>query len=267
MFNLLVAGVLGLAALAVAARWLAPRLAFFPTAGEQQTPAALGLPFETATLTTADGERLRAWLLPNPGAAAFVVYFHGNGGNLSAWLPILAGIQRQGLAVAAIDYRGYGASTGRPSEHGLYRDVDAALDWTSRLVNPGVPIVYWGRSLGTAMAAYAATKRTPDGLILEAGFASARRLLRGSPPLALLALFSSYRFPTAALARRARSPVLVVHGEDDHVVPIANGRELYESLAEPKRFHVVAGGDHNDAEPSDPRRYWEAVREFVAGIR
>jgi uncharacterized protein len=114
-------------ALALAVRWLEPRLAFFPTAGEQETPAALGLIYESVTLTTQDGARLRAWFLPNTEARALVVYFHGNGGNLSVWLPILAGIQKQRFSIAAFDYRGYGVSTGRPSEQGLYRDVDAAL--------------------------------------------------------------------------------------------------------------------------------------------
>ena len=120
------------------------RFAFFPSAGEHPTPDDLGLTFERATLSTSDGERLRGWLLPSSAAKALVVYFHGNGGNLSVWLPILAGLHRQGFTVAAIDYRGYGASTGRPSEQGLYRDVDAALEWATRIVKPGLPVVVLG---------------------------------------------------------------------------------------------------------------------------
>jgi uncharacterized protein len=263
LIAILIAGI----ALAVFVRWLEPRFAFFPTAGESPTPAELGVPFEAVTLTTNDGEQLRAWFLPNPGARALVVYFHGNGGNLSVWLPVIAGIYRQGFSVAAIDYRGYGASSGHPTERGMYRDVDAALDWTQQLVKPGVPVVYWGRSLGTTMAAYAATKRRPEALILESGFTQARALMRASPLLALLSLFSSYRFPTAEYARHAGCPVLVLHGDDDHVIPFANGRELYDVLAEPKRLHVIAGGDHNDVDPSDPQQYWGAVQEFVAAVR
>ena len=265
--RLLVVTIAALAAIAILVRAVEARFAFFPTAGEQQTPDDLGLTFESATLGTSDGERLRAWLLPNSSARALVVYFHGNGGNLSVWLPILAGLQRQGFTVAAIDYRGYGASTGRPSERGLYRDVDAALEWAARLVTPGRPVVYWGRSLGTTMAANAATKRKPSGLVLEAGFADVRSLLRASPLLAVLSLFSSYRFPTAEYAGRASCPVLVMHGDADRVIPFSNGRELHDALPEPKRFQVIRGGDHNDLVPSSPRDYWTAVHEFVASLR
>src|SRR5216117_4144391 len=160
--KLLVAVIAAVAGIAILVRIIESRFAFFPSASEQQTPDAIGLTFEKATLTTNDGEQLRGWFLPSPTAGPLVVYFHGNGGNLSVWLPILAGLHRHGFAVAAIDYRGYGASTGRPSERGLYRDVDAALEWTARLVTPGRCVVYWGRSLGTTMAAYAAAKQKPS---------------------------------------------------------------------------------------------------------
>jgi uncharacterized protein len=265
--RLLVAAIAVLAAIAILVRAVEARFAFFPSAGEHPTPDDVGLSFERATLTTSDGERLRAWLLPNPTARALVVYFHGNGGNLSVWLPILAGLHRQGFTVAAIDYRGYGASTGRPSERGLYHDVEATLEWTARLVQADRPVVYWGRSLGTTMAAYAATKRRPDGLVLESGFASTRALLRASPLQALLSMFSSYRFPTAEYAGRAGCPVLVMHGDTDGVIPFGNGRELYAMLPEPKQFQTIVGGDHNDVAPADARSYWTTVHEFVASLR
>jgi uncharacterized protein len=119
------------ALLVVMVRYIEPGFAFFPAAGETRTPAQFGLPFEADTIVTADGERLRAWTLPHANARAVMVYFHGNGGNLSVWLPILAGVQAAGYTVHAIDYRGYGASTGRPTERGLYRDADAMLEWVA----------------------------------------------------------------------------------------------------------------------------------------
>jgi fermentation-respiration switch protein FrsA (DUF1100 family) len=108
--------------------------------------------------------------------------------------------------------------------------------------------------------------RKPDGLILEAGFTDARSLLRSSPPLALLALFSTYRFPAAEFVQRAATPALVMHGDRDQVVPFEVGRALYERIGGPKRFFAVAGGDHNDPEPADPRAYWDAVAQFVATL-
>ena len=267
MMKALVIVLAGLAALTAAVRVLQPRFAFFPLHGEDATPSSIGIAFQAATIATGDREQLRAWFLPHEPARALVVYFHGNGGNLSDWLPILAGIHRAGFSVAAIDYRGYGLSTGSPSEQGLYRDVDAALEWAVPLRPQGVPLVFWGRSLGTTMAAYAATHTHPQGVILESGFPDLGSVVQSSWPLRFLSLFSSYRFPTAQYARQAGCPVLVMHGDADHVIPVSAGRALYEGLPDPKRFEVIPGADHNDAVPPDPQRYWRAVEEFVRGLR
>lgn len=243
-----------------------PRFAFFPLAGETVTPRDLGVPYDALTIPTRDGERLHAWALAANTARARVVYFHGNGGNLSVWAPILANLARRGYAVLAFDYRGYGQSTGRPGERGLYRDADAVLEHVWRDHDPRTPTVYWGRSLGTAVAAYAAGVRAPDGLILEAGFPDARTLVRSSPLLALLALFSTYRFPTIEFLRDVRAPVLVMHGDDDHVISFGLGRELFERIAGPKQFVTVHGGDHNDVTPPDASAYWREVDAFISRL-
>ena len=252
---------------AVLVRLAEPRLAFFPWAGERETPGDFALDFEALTIPTSDGEQLHASLLQAPDARASIVYFHGNGGNLSMWAPVLAGIARRGYAVFAVDYRGYGRSTGRPTERGLYRDVDAAIAAaTAEDAGAGLPVVYWGRSLGAAMAAYAATVRPPDGVILESGFADARAVLRSSPVLAVFSLFSTYRFATADHLRSVASPVLVIHGDRDSIIPYALGRELYERISSPKEFVTIPGGDHNDPEPHDPAVYWRAVDAFIATL-
>jgi fermentation-respiration switch protein FrsA (DUF1100 family) len=248
-------------------RWMEPRLAFFPTAGEWETPQHFGVPFEATTIETADAERLRAWVMRAPAPRANIVYFHGNGANLSNWSPILTAIVKRGYSVVAFDYRGYGMSTGHPTERGLYRDVEAIAKHAQALRAESVPTIYWGRSLGAAMAAYAATVQPPDGIILESGFANARAAVRDSPILVVLSFFSSYRFPTAEFVNRANRPVLVVHGDRDSVIPFARGRELFEVLTVPKDFVVVAGGDHNDDVPPDPKAYWSAVDRFSDGLR
>ena len=263
----LAATVLGLV---VFVRWVEPRIAFFPQPGEAETPRDFGVPFDAITIATADGERVRAWKMtpPAPQAArARIVYFHGNGGNLSNWSPILAGVARRGHAVLAIDYRGYGASTGRPTERGLYRDVDAAVavPWTDAEARR--PLVYWGRSLGGAMAAYAATVRKPDGVIVESGFPSARAVVRSSPVLAVLSLFASYRFPAGEYLNRANVPVLMLHGNRDSVIPFALGRELFDQVTAAKEFVTIPGGDHNDAAAPDPKAYWATIDRFIASLR
>jgi fermentation-respiration switch protein FrsA (DUF1100 family) len=254
------------AALAVFVRWLEPRFAFFPTPGETTTPTEFGVAFEPATIETVDGQRLRVWHLHAESPRALVVYFHGNGGNLSVWAPILSGVARYGYELVAFDYRGYGVSTGRPSESGLYRDADAVVQHAALSRRPALPLVYWGRSLGSAMAAYASTRQRPDGLILESAFPDARSIIRSSPLLALLALFSTYRFPTAEHANAGRVPVLVMHGTGDSVIPFELGRALYDRLNGAKTFVEISGGDHNDTRPPDERAYWRAVDDFVSRL-
>jgi uncharacterized protein len=252
--------------LAVAVRAMEARFAFFPFAGETTTPEEFGIRFERASLHADGGVTLRGWAMPHGSPRARILYFHGNGGNLSVWAPILAGIHRRGYALHAFDYRGYGASTGRPSEQGLYKDVEAALEWKWES-DDRAPVIYWGRSLGATMAAYAASKRAPDGLILESGFADARSLFRDSPPMALLSLFSSYRFPTARWLEAVRCPVLVLHGDRDGVIPFAAGRALFDGIGAQKQFVVIKGGDHNDVAPPDASAYWAAIDAFVASLR
>ena len=247
-------------------RWMEPRFAFFPTAGESETPQDFGVPFDAITVETADGERLRVWKMHAPSPRANVVYFHGNGANLSNWLPILTGIVKRGYSVVAFDYRGFGKSTGRPTERGLYRDVDAIVTHVKPDRSESIATLYWGRSLGATMAAYAATVQPPDGMILESGFVNARSAIRDSPILVALSVFSSYRFPTAEFVNRANRPVLVMHGNRDRVIPFARGRELFDALTVPKQFFVIEGGDHNDAVPPDPEAYWSTVDRFADSV-
>ena len=266
MLRVIVALALVAVALVAFARWFEPRFAFFPEPGETTTPADFGVEFEAKTVTTADGERLHAWLLHGRLPRALIVYCHGNGGNLSVWAPILSDVARHGYDVLAFDYRGYGLSTGRPSEQGLYRDTTAIIEHAWSLPGASERVVYWGRSLGSAVAAYAGTRHAPDGIVIEAGFPDARALLRTSPVLAFLGLFSTYRFPTAAFLDRVQRPLLVIHGDRDRIVPFALGRALFERTHEPKTFVAIPGGDHNDERPADEHAYWGAVDAFIRDL-
>ncbi len=266
----LVATLVIIAALFFYVRWLVrrvePRLAFFPTRGEDVTPASLGVAFTPLDVMSKDEVRLRVWHLPNADADAQVVYFHGNGGNLSIWADILVGLYQQRLDVIAFDYRGYGMSDGAPSEKGLYQDAAAVIQLAQNRRRSGVPLIYWGRSLGTTVAAYAATVSQPDGIILEAGFPSMRAVVETNPIFWLLSWVSSYEFPTARWMSRTRAPVLVLHGDSDSVIPYRLGQRLYQQISEPKRFVTIPGGDHNDAAPRDAETYWREIRQFVASL-
>jgi uncharacterized protein len=260
--------VVGVGALALLVRLVEPRFAFFPFAGETVTPESHGVAFTPLSIRTGDGETLRAWWLPHETPIAHVIYFHGNGGNLSLWSDVLVEVHAAGFGVLGVDYRGYGLSTGRPSEQGLYRDVEATLaEYEARFADPAVPVIYWGRSLGGTMAAYGARHRRPDGLVLEAAFHDAIRLVRRDPIMWVLSWFSSYRFDTARWAGSLDIPILVMHGDRDRIVPIEEGRALYEALGSPARqFVVLEGVDHNDP-VRHPEIYWAPIRDFAGALR
>ena len=257
--------VLGAVALRLLVLALEPRAAFFPLRGEQETPAEYGLEYERVALRTADGETVAAWWIPGPADAPEILFLHGNGGNLSLWSDVIAGIGREGWSVFALDYRGYGLSTGAPSEQGLYRDADAFLEeFWARRHRPGRPVIYWGRSLGATVAAYMTTRRRPSALVLEAPFYSARTLISGDPVMWLLARFMSYRLETAAFLRGFPGPTLIVHGDADRIVPLRQGRRVFDALGGAKRMAVVPGAGHNDLHVASPDLYWRELRRFVA---
>lgn len=248
--------------------WLEPRIAFYPMRGVQETPAAAGLAYVDVAITTEDGETLHAWWLEHPQPRAQAVYFHGNGGNLSLWLDVFVDLRRRGFSVLAVDYRGYGASSGSPTETGLYRDTDAAIrTFDSRLRKPTAPVIYWGRSIGAPFAAYAATKSPPAALVLEAPISSLRDVLRTNPVLWLLSFFSSYRFSASTFVRQADVPLLVIHGDRDSIVPHAAGRRVFDDARTGRKtFVTIDGADHNDLHVANPTAYWRAIDAFVADV-
>jgi len=248
--------------------FLEPRMAFFPLPGVQETPADAGLPYRDVRVDTADGETLHAWWIERPSPRAQVVFFHGNGGNLSLWLDLYAELGRRGFSVFAPDYRGYGESTGRPSEQGIYRDADAAVRvFADRLRQEGVPVIYWGRSIGATVAAHAASRLPPDALVLETPMPEARSVLRTNPVLWALSFLSSYRFPTSQFLEPYRGPLLVVHGDADTIVPYEAGRRVYDRApTADKTFVPIAGADHNDLHVVDPGAYWSAIDRFVMSL-
>ena len=254
------------ATLWVVVRWMQPRMAFFPWPGIQRTPSAAGIPFKDLEISTEDGVRLHGWWMEHPSPRAAVIYWHGNGGNLSLWLDVLADIHRRGFSVLAVDYRGYGGSAGSPSEQGIYLDAQAVSTYYQQhLRRPGVRTLYWGRSLGCAVASHAAGASAPDALILESPFADVRSLFAGNPVMTVLGLFASYRFPTAEHLGGYHGPLLVLHGDADSVIPFRSGQLVHErAVSSAKRFVVLRGADHNDVHADHPE-YWPAVDAFLHG--
>ena len=223
-------------------------LLFFPTRALDATPALARLPYEDLELATSDGERLHGWWIPaaRPPAVAHVLFFHGNGGNISHRLPHARALTDAGLDVLLFDYRGYGRSTGSPDEKGTYRDARAARE--ALLARPGVEpaaVVYLGESLGGAVAVELAVEHPPAALVLQSSFTSLRAMARLHYPV-VPAVAVPDAYPTIDRIARVACPVLVVHGDRDDIVPAGHGRALFAAARGPKRLEIVPGAGHND---------------------
>src|SRR2546426_2074254 len=145
---------------------LEPLLVFFPSKGEHDTRERLGIRYTPLRIRTSDNQQIAAWQLEPERPKADIVYFHGNGANLSLWLPVFAALHELGYRVLAVDYRGYGRSSGTPSEEGIYRDAEATVRHAAdHRARPERPLVFWGRSLGGPVAAAAPPLWEPRRLV------------------------------------------------------------------------------------------------------
>jgi fermentation-respiration switch protein FrsA (DUF1100 family) len=230
------------------------------------TPADIGLGYEDLTLTTVDDEKLHAWFVPAVEARGTLLFFHGNAGNISHSLHSLEIFHELGLDVLIIDYRGYGQSTGRPSERGLYRDADAALLYL--VEERGIPrerIVVFGRSLGGAVAANLASRERVGALILESVFTSVPDIGSELYPFLPVRLLVRYRYDTPKALETVNAPVLVIHSQDDEIIPYAHGRAIYEAAPEPRRFLDIQG-DHNRGFMRSRDPYMAGLGDFLESV-
>jgi pimeloyl-ACP methyl ester carboxylesterase len=223
------------------------------------------LPLEEVWLTTPDKERIHGWWVPAGEGAPVLFWLHGNAGNIADRLENLALIHRRGIAVYILDYRGYGRSSGTPSESGLYTDALTGMDYLKQ--QRGVPsrgIVVFGRSLGAAVAAEVVRQHGDvAGLVLETPFPSiaavARPLYGGLPVECLL----QARFELERRLTDITCPLLVIHGDRDQVVPYALGQRVFEAAREPKQFYTIPGADHNDTYVVGGGPYLDRLEAFI----
>jgi uncharacterized protein len=217
------------------------------------TPQAAGLVgFRDATIATADDQRLDAWWAPPPAPGrGAVLFLHGNPGTLASTAGHLADLRRSGLGAMAIDYRGFGRSTGHPSQRGLRLDADAAFDWLRRAA-PRSRIAVFGESLGTYPAVALACDRPVAGVLLNAPFASLRRLwiIHGLPSERWLA---SDPFDSAVLIGRIDAPLMILEGSADATVLPREALRLYAAARPPKTMIMVRGAGHVAAYRGDAK--------------
>jgi len=243
--------------------WLEGRSIYFPEAAITQTPSALGLYHEDRTFTASDGIQLNAWYLPHQNSRLTVLFFHGNRGNISHRLTLYKHWHEMGLAVFAMDYRGFGKSRGHPSEAGLYADALAAWrELTEELSVPAERIIISGRSLGCAPATWLATQTEAAALVLETPFTSLADMAKKLYPWLPARLLVRTKFNNMNRVTRIQMPLLIITAENDAVTPQWMGRHLFRSADEPKQYRALSGG-HNDFDQQSEAEYIRTWKYFL----
>jgi uncharacterized protein len=225
---------------------------------------ALGLDdIEPVAFDTADGLRLSGWLFTVEPLdhATTVIVFNGNAGNRAHRVPLATALRGMGLQVLLFDYRGYGENPGSPTEQGLAMDARAARDFliNERRVDPG-NLIYFGESLGTGVAVKLASEHPPAALILRSPYTSMADVGQYHYPWLPVRLMLRDRYDSLALMPLVRTPLLIIAGERDSVVPAAFSLRLYDAASQPKRFVSIPDTDHND----DALLIGKAVIEEIA---
>jgi uncharacterized protein len=258
----------GAVTIALALVWvLQRRMIYFPLPQDVPHAASALERAEDVTFETADGLLLHGWFAsPAQSNGATVLIFNGNAGDRSSRAPLATALTRAGFSVLLFDYRGYGRNPGQPTEPGLVADAHAARQYVSSRadVDPA-RLVYFGESLGAAVAVALAVEQPPAALVLRSPFTSLADMARLQFPFLPTFLLRD-RFESLNQISRVDCPVLVITGDRDSVVPPAQSRRLYEAASEPKRFVLIAGADHNDYELLAGQQLITEVTQFVEQV-
>lgn len=230
------------------------------------TPAAVGLEFEEVHLQASDGVAIHGWYVPASESRGVLLFFHGNAGNISHRLDSILLFHELRLDVLIIDYRGYGQSQGSPSEAGTGRDARAAWRYLAdtRGVSPS-RIVVFGRSLGAAVAAELARDHQPGAVVLESAFTSVPAVAQEAYWYLPARWLSRFEYSTVIYVREISAPLLVIHSEDDEIIPYHHGRAVFEAANEPKDLLTLRGG-HNTGFLLSEMEYRNGIDRFLVDI-
>lgn len=242
------------------------KLIFLPSSDLVVTPQRAGLQADNVWIETDDDEQLHGWFFPSDSTEYIVVLSHGNAGNISNRIDIAKFLSEAGVSVLIYDYRGYGQSSGKPSEEGLYRDIEAVVNFlkTEKGYSEQQMIMY-GRSMGGAIASYAATQFNVGGLVLDSAFKNLKAMVSDLYPF-VPSFLASYEFPTEKyLQQLSGIPVMIMHSPNDTIVDISHGKSLYGVAKEPKIFVELRGG-HNDNFHASVDTHSKSWRDFLKSI-
>jgi fermentation-respiration switch protein FrsA (DUF1100 family) len=218
-------------------------LMYFPEA-VRTAPAVAGLPQAEEAMLDSGAETIIVWHLPPRGAKPVVLYFHGNGGALRLRADRFKRLAADGIGLVALSYRGYGGSTGQPTEAGLIEDARAAYAFAAARYPER--IVAWGESLGTGVATALAAEKPVSGLILESPYTSTLDVAAAQYWFLPVRFLMKDQFRSDLRIARVTAPVLIMHGDADGIVPITYGQRLFAMIPGKKRMVRFPGGGHND---------------------
>ena len=246
----------------VAFMYFAQRSMLFPGATLGPGPVSDNPPWgERVTIATGDGERLEALHLQAEAGFPTAIFFHGNADTITNYGFLGDALSKRGIGLLALSYRGYGGSTGSPSEIGLIIDGLAAFDWLS--ARHDGPIILIGQSLGSAVAVAVAAEREMTGVVLISALDSMLALARRHYPFLPVGPLIRDPFRSDLCIGAVREPKLFLHGARDTIIPLSHGRALFELAPEPKEFRVLEGYGHNDVWTFERA---ETVADFVETV-
>jgi hypothetical protein len=241
------------------------RLMYFPF-GRVPDPSAVDLERASAvTFDTSDGLTLNGWFIaPASAPRSTLVVFNGNGGNRAHRASLARALAAEGFAVLLLDYRGYGGNPGSPTEAGLKADARAAREYLLRRKDIDAKrLVYFGESLGSAVAVELAAEHPPAALILRSPFTSAVDVGQFHYRFLPVGWMLRDRFQSIDRIAQVRAPVLVIAGDRDDIVPVDQSKRLYEAAHAPKKLVIISGADHNDDALQAGPEMIDAILQFL----
>lgn len=235
---------------------------YYPVKQIEATPKSVGLSYQDLTFETSDDQKINAWFIPGDAKAPVIYFLHGNGGNIGGRLAKISFFHKLGIKVFIIDYRGYGKSSGKPSEKGLYADALAGYHYLCGVLKiPADHIVLYGESLGGAVAIDLAVKKPVGGLIVEGSFTSIADMAKKFYPyLPSFLIFS--RYDSYSKVALIKVPKLFICSPQDEIVPFALGKKLFGQAAAPKEIFQAQGG-HNDCFFTQPEKIKNSIIKFL----
>ena len=241
---------------------------FHPDKKLDDNPSNWNLYYRDIKFFTPDGQKLHGWFFPLSEESPVLLFCHGNAGNMSHRIENIKSLIKKNISVFIFSYRGYGQSSGKPSEKGIYTDGIAAYDYLtkSEMISSG-NIVVFGRSLGGAVAIEIALKRKVRCLIAESTFTSIKDMSKTIFPFSIFSPFVPNHYNNSLKIENVSAPKLVIHGRNDEIVPFDMGRKLYAQAKGAKIFLQVHGAGHNDTYIVGGEEYFEAIRKFILSIK